>query len=130
MYKGIPTSLSFQFHSHSLNYWDRVFRLARPETTCGSALPPLFIIVVTVSNTFPSIFPANAFFSTHPSHFRASGGPTKRRIDFPSCCHLSICGRGRGIWGKGRIEKFSKIGQSKKSSISIFACFFNLFSKV
>ena len=118
MYKSIPTGLSFQFHSHSLNYYDRVFRLARPETTCGSTLPPLFVIVVTVSNTFPSIFPAHAFFSTHPSHFRgpsASGGPTKGRMDFPSGCHLSICGRGRGIW-EG-IERFSKIGQSKKIQI-------------
>ena len=60
--------------------------------------------------------------------YNTSSGPTKRKINFPSGCHLSIYNHRQDIWK--RIEKSSKIGQSKKSLISTFAVFLTFIAKV
>ena len=64
MYKSIPTSVPFQPHCHSLNCYSRVVQVTRLETTCGSKSPLLFVILVTLSHTFPYTFPGHTFLNT------------------------------------------------------------------
>ena len=69
MYKSIITNPPAQSHSHLLKKYGRVVQITRVETTYGSTSPPLFVILVTLSSTFPNIFQGYTLVSTHPSYF-------------------------------------------------------------
>ena len=59
-------SPQFQPHSHSHNYYGSIVHVTRLETTCGSASPPFFCILVALPSTFPYSFLNHTLFSTHP----------------------------------------------------------------
>ena len=59
---------------------------------------------------------------------RKSRGPRTDRCEILKLTLTLIYNPGQNIWNK--IEKYSKIGQDKKSLISTFACFLTATTKV
>ena len=59
---------------------------------------------------------------------RKSRGPRTDRCEILKLTLTLIYNPGQNIWNK--IEKYSKIGQDKKSLISTFACFLTATAKV
>ena len=83
--RAFPQALHFSFTAIS-ELLEQGFQLTCLETTCGLTLPPLFVIVVALSNTFPlHIFSPHFFLNILLSLSQSSNtssGSHRRKISF------------------------------------------------